>query len=386
MSVLHYIDLVAFILLSVSVGYLLIFTISAKFAPRRIYPETSTRHRFLVIFPAYKEDRVIVEAVTTFLEQDYPAEKYDVVVVSDQMEAATNEQLRQLPIQLLIARYENSSKTKALSLAMDATAEKDYDMVVIMDADNHTVPSFLEELNRAYACGRKAIQAHRKAKNTNTDTAVLDAMSEEINNSIFRLGHNALHLSAALSGSGMAIDASWFREHVKHLETAGEDKELEALLLKQQIYIDYLNHVPVYDEKVQKKENFKHQRKRWIAAQFDALVSALPDLPGALAKGNFDYANKIIQWMMLPRSVLLAALGFLTLLVTVISLQASIKWWGLCVVLFLVLLINIPGDLWNKQLGKAILHVPSMILIMVTHMFGIRKGVNKKFIHTEHGE
>ncbi|MCC8187535.1 MAG: glycosyltransferase family 2 protein [Bacteroides sp.] len=385
-SLLQSIDLILFVLISISIGYLLIFTISARCARKRIYPPTATRHRFLVIFPAYQEDRVIVEAVTDFLRQDYPKDKYDIVVVSDQMHPSTNEQLLRLPLQLLIASYENSSKAKALALAIDSTEEQAYDMVVIMDADNQATPGFLEELNRAYASGQRAIQAHRKARNLNTDTAVLDAMSEEINNSIFRLGHNALHLSAALSGSGMAIDARWFREHVKKLETAGEDKELEALLLKQHIFIDYLNHVPVYDEKVQKKENFKHQRKRWIAAQFDALTNALPDLPAALRSGNWDYCNKILQWMLLPRSVLLAALGFLTLLVTPLSPWASIKWWGLCLALFLILVVNIPRDLWNRQLLKAVLHLPSLILIMVGNMFRIGKGVNKKFIHTEHGE
>ena len=45
-------------------------------------------------------------------------------------------------------------------------------------------------------------------------------------------------LSAGLSGSGMAFDAHWFRQNVAHLQTAGEDKELEALLLQQRIHTD----------------------------------------------------------------------------------------------------------------------------------------------------
>ena len=41
------------------------------------------------------------------------------------------------------------------------------------------------------------------------------------------------------------------------LQTAGEDKELELLLLKQRIYIEYLDHVPVYDEKTSQKDNLQ---------------------------------------------------------------------------------------------------------------------------------
>ena len=61
-----------------------------------------------------------------------------------------------------------------------------FDMVVIMDADYTTTPHLLHELNKASAVGVRAIQAHRTAKNLNTDIALLDAASEEINNGIFR--------------------------------------------------------------------------------------------------------------------------------------------------------------------------------------------------------
>ena len=53
-------------------------------------------------------------------------------------------------------------------------------------------------------------------------------------------GHNAVGLSAGLSGSGMAFEAEWFHQNVKYLQTAGEDKELEAMLLQQRIYTVYL--------------------------------------------------------------------------------------------------------------------------------------------------
>ena len=44
-----------------------------------------------------------------------------------------------------------------------------------------------------------------------TNTAVLDAVSEEINNSIFRKGHTRLGFSSGLSGSGMAFEYDLFK-------------------------------------------------------------------------------------------------------------------------------------------------------------------------------
>ena len=284
-----------------------------------------------------------------------------------------------------------------MSLAMNATADIPYDAVVIMDADNTAGTSFLSELNPVFQSGARAVQAHRTAKNTNTDIAVLDAASEEINNSIFRSGHIALGLSSALIGSGMALEACWFRQHIHLLETAGEDKEMEALLLKQRIHIEYLEHVYVKDEKTQKKEGIKNQRKRWIAAQFDSLVRALPDFPKELLRGNIDYCDKIFQWMLPPRLIQLAGVFGLTFVFTVIGLVMSlrnggnewtmaIKWWILSVAQVSAMILPVPGgQLFTKEVGKAIMKVPMLAVTMTGNLFKL-KGANKKFIHTEHGE
>jgi hypothetical protein len=48
-------------------------------------------------------------------------------------------------------------------------------------------------------------------KNTNNSWAILDAISEEINNNIFRKGHRVLGLSSAIIGSGMAFRYNYFK-------------------------------------------------------------------------------------------------------------------------------------------------------------------------------
>lgn len=382
-NLLQILEILLFYLLTLSVSYLFVFAAASKFYRRRKYAQVEKNNKFAILFPAYKEDRVILQSVKSFLQQDYPTDKYEVIVISDQMEHITNEQLSQLPIRLLIANYENSSKAKAMTLAMESTALEEYDMVVIMDADNTTTPDFLHEMNQAYNSGLQAIQTHRMAKNINTSIAILDAVSEEINNALFRKGHVAIGFSSALIGSGMALEASWFRKNVKLLQTAGEDKELETLLLKENIYIEYLEHVQVFDEKIQKKEGFKNQRKRWLAAQFGALKAALPYFPKALFTGNFDYCDKVLQWMMLPRIILIFLIGVMSLLVTIIRPTASIKWWGLSLFLLFTLCMVIPKQLYNKQLLKAIIQLPSLAWMMFSNLFKLR-GANKKFIHTEH--
>lgn len=390
------IDWLLFIPLAFCVAYLLIYGIASKFYITPHFPEAQKNKRFAVLFPAYKEDQVIVSSVSSFMKQDYPQEKFDIFVISDQMQPTTNDELRALPIRLLLANYKNSSKARALALAMDTIKEEEYDIVVIMDADNLTVPFFLTELNQAFENGIHAVQARRTGKKTYSDISLLDSVSEEINNGFFRSGHNALGLSAALSGSGMAFDFNWFQQNVKKLHTAGEDKELEALLLQQRIHITYLKQLPVYDEKIEKKEAIKNQRKRWIAAQYGALHSSIPNFPKALLKGNWDYCNKIIQWMLPPRLIQLAAVFGFTFIFTLIGILINIqheenmwlfviKWWILSFAQFAAMILPIPKKMFNKQLGKAIIQIPSLTIDMISNLFKLR-GVNKKFIHTEHGE
>ena len=390
------IDWILFTLLALCVCYLLLYAIASKFYRPPHFPEARKLRRFVVFFPAYKEDRVIASSVRSFLQQDYPQELIDIIVISDRMQPSTNEDLRSLPIRLLIADYQDSSKAKALTMAVDSIRDEHYDVAVVMDADNLTSPDFLAEVNRAFDSGTRSVQAHRTGKNLTTDISILDGISEEINNGIFRSGHNALGLSAALSGSGMAFDADWFRQNVQFLETAGEDKELEVLLLQQRIHTTYLPQIPIYDEKTQKKEAISNQRKRWIAAQFGILRSSVLSLPKALCQGNLDYCDKIFQWMLPPRLIQLAGVFGLTFIITIIGIYLSlqntgyewtiaVKWWILSAAQVAAMILPIPGHLFNKQLGKAILRIPMLALTTIGNLFRL-KGAYKKFIHTEHGK
>ncbi len=384
-TILDNIDSLCFFLLGTSVLYLFVFALLSHIKRKDIYPAAGKLHRFVILYPAYKEDRVIENAISNFLEQDYPKSCYDVVVISDQMQDDTINRLKSMPVTLMEVHFQQSSKAKAMQYAIENLDKNTYDIVVIMDADNTVEPNFLHELNKAYHSGCLVIQAHRMAKNLNTDTAILDAVSEEINNSIFRKGHVRLGLSAALIGSGMAIDFQWFKKNIFKLQTAGEDKELEALLLKENIFIEYLEHVNVYDEKTQKDSTFYNQRRRWLASQLFAIKNNIGKLPGALFDGKFDYANKICQWMMLPRVLLLGFIGIISIIVLLYQWTWAIKWFILELLLVITLSLAVPDYLVNEQFKKAVWKAPKLFLLMTLNLFRLR-GVNKKFIHTEHGE
>ena len=264
-EIIHILEIILWFVIAGSVVYVVFFAIISLFYEKEdriaIHAAALSNRmtKFLVLYPAYKEDSVIINAVEQFLLQDYPKDLYTVIVISDNMQPETNEILSKLPITLLQPIFEKSSKAKAMQFAIE-NINSDYDNVVILDADNVVRPEFLSQLNILCSV-YDAIQCHRCAKNANNDVAVLDGASEEINNTLFRKAHNRLGLSSALIGSGMCFNYNLFKENVFKLTTAGEDREMEALLLHQGVFIKYAPDIHVFDEKVKFKAYSRSYQK-----------------------------------------------------------------------------------------------------------------------------
>ena len=377
-------DEVFFGIIAISVIYAFVFAFFSVLGKKKRYPLAKKHDKFLILVPAYKEDKVILQTVESILEQEYPENKMDVVVISDRMENATNLILSEMPVILLEINPEQSTKAYALNYAMDNLAKNDYGVVVILDADNVIGANYISDINDAFYSGASALQTHRTAKNLDSDMAILDAMSEEINNSIFRKGHVKIGLSSALIGSGMAFEYKWFCENVGKLTSAGEDKELEILLLKEGIFIDFLDYVFVYDEKVKKEEVFYNQRRRWLSSQFSSLYNGLKYVPKALLNLNLDYLDKIFQWVLLPKIVLLGMISIIIIITTIISIELSFKWWALLLLLMTSFMLALPGFLITAKNIGVIKKLPLLFLLMFINLFRT-KGTENKFIHTPKG-
>jgi cellulose synthase/poly-beta-1,6-N-acetylglucosamine synthase-like glycosyltransferase len=337
---------------------------------------------FLILYPAYKEDRVIINAVEQFLLQEYPTSHYTVAVISDHMQPETNDILRKMPITLLTPTFEKSSKAKAMQYAINEV-QGDFDNVVILDADNVVRPDFLSQLD-VLCTIYDAIQCHRCAKNANNDVAVLDGASEEINNTIFRKAHNRLGLSSALIGSGMCFKYDLFKKNVFQLSTAGEDREMEALLLRQEVFIKYAPDIHVFDEKVSSQDNFQRQRMRWMTAQVQSLFSNLPGIPHAIIHGNINFIDKTVQQALIPRSIMIVLLVGISVIMTIIVPDWCEKWWFLFILLAVALFIALPSQLRFRSFAK-VFAIPGLVWRMVKNSLHIDRK-NTDFIHTTHNQ
>ena len=389
-------ELALFAYLAFAAFYILIFSVAGLSTPKKQANISKQFDRkFAVLIPGYKEDAVIVEVAKKALEQSYDTNKFDVIVIADSFEQKTLKALKALPISLIEVSFETSTKSKALNAAM-AQIGDGYDVALILDADNIMETDFIQKMNAAFDQGYKVVQGHRIAKNTNTSFAILDAISEEVNNHIFRKGHRALGLSSALIGSGMAFDYRFFKSTMANINAIGGfDKELELTLLRDGETIEYLHDALVLDEKVQKAAVFANQRKRWLSAQFVYFKRFFwSGVKSLFLKGNLDFFDKVYQMIAPPRVLLAGLVTLLFLGATLVQLffpqlstYFSVSPWAwqiTFVAVVIAFLCAIPRGFYNRKTLKALLTLPKAFALMFLSLFKL-KGANKKFIHTQHG-
>lgn len=385
--IFHIIDWIFFLLLAVNVLYIFVFSMATlKGLPSKPVP-TDNRKRYLMLIAAYREDAVIQETVKSCLNQNYPKELFDVLVISDHMTAETNEKLRSMPIKLLQVDFEKSTNTKSLKAALEYVGvDAPYDVAMIIDADNIINNQYLSEVNDAFANPDvKILQTHRVAKNLNTNTAYLDAISEEMNNSIFRLGHINLGMPTALIGSGMAFEFKLFYDAMMtNTSVGGFDRVLEMKLLYQGHFFHYLPHTKVLDEKIQKMDSFYNQRRRWLSAQYYSFAEFVNQLPTAIKNKRWGFVDKIYQQASFSRVLLLGFITIFAILSSIFYSSISLKWWIILGVLLFALAIAIPRKYWGWRLVRCLLLVPCSFVLMFINLFRLKEA-NKRFIHTQHG-
>nr|WP_299174894.1 glycosyltransferase [uncultured Allomuricauda sp.] len=373
--------------------YVFVFSFAGLFSAKKRREILHKQRKLAVLIPGYKEDAVIIDVAKQALQQTYPSQLFEVVIIADSFQQATLESLKKLPLRVVEVSFEKSTKSKALNQAMKVIGD-DYDIALILDADNIMEQDFVEKINKAFNQGYKVVQGHRIAKNTNTSFAILDAISEEINNHIFRKGHRILGLSSALIGSGMAFDYYFFKSTMANVNAVGGfDKELELKLLKNRTKIEYLDDALVLDEKVQKSEVFANQRKRWLSAQFVYFGRYfMPGLRELFTRGNVDFFDKVYQMVSPPRVLLLGLVSVITFTYFILNLiwpsslllVPGMFWYVSFGLVIFAFAFAVPKKFYSKATFNALLTLPKAFAVMFLSLFKL-KGANKKFIHTQHG-
>ncbi|MEX2512273.1 MAG: glycosyltransferase [Cyclobacteriaceae bacterium] len=344
---------------------------------------------FACVITVYKELEISWPLVRALLNQKYADFHIYLVAdgISDLMEAIQDPKLTIIQPKTLL-----KSKVASLHMALERMGPS-HTHVLVLDPDNLVPDHFLSVLNKYHACGFKAVQGKRIAKNIDGNYAALDALGEYYYDFAVRYVPYMLGSSSTIAGSGMSIEKGIYKRNIKmemqELSKKGvvvaEDKSLQLDLVRSGFRIAYAGAAIIFDEKITSSEQIGKQRGRWLNSYFGHIVKGLLTLVRGLIRLDWNQVFFSLVVLMPPMVVLVG-----------ISLLAGILAFWIKVPLFFVLMacltifvLGFGGILFlNRTPGKVMAAIPKIPLFVWGQLSGFMniRRANKDFMATMHQE
>ena len=262
-----------------------IYYISISFFGFIYKKETCTadpQNVFAVIIPAHNEENVISALVENCGQLDYPKEMYDIFVVADNCTDNTA-QVAVAAGATVWKRLNDRERGKgyAMEWAFNRlySLPKQYDAVVVIDADNLVSLNYLRIMNQRLLQGDKIIQGYLDSKNPD-DTWITRSIhvGYVITNRFWQLAKYNLNLSCALGGTGMCISVDMLRKFGWGANSLTEDLEFQVKALLNGFRVTWAHEAKVFDEKPLTMKQSMQQRQRWMQGHCTVASRYLPKL------------------------------------------------------------------------------------------------------------
>jgi cellulose synthase/poly-beta-1,6-N-acetylglucosamine synthase-like glycosyltransferase len=228
---------------------------------------------FAVLIAAHNEAAVVGNVVKSVHEMNYPKELFDVFVIADNCTDNTAAIARDAGAKVHVRENrQEKGKGYALDWFFDRLfkLDRDYDAVVVLDADNLVSRNFLFEMNDHLMRGYHAVQGYLDSKNP-FDTAITASYSLEfwISNRMLKLSRHNLGLSSQISGTGFAVDTMILRKYGWKANCLVEDLEFTCKLILNGYKVGWAHDAVIYDEKPLTLKQSIAQRRRWMQGYAD---------------------------------------------------------------------------------------------------------------------
>jgi len=226
---------------------------------------------FTVLIPAHDEEGVIAATLDALAGIDYPAERYEALVVADNCSDGTAAEARARGASVLERRMpDDRGKGRALAWALGhlSTSELHERAILILDADCEPSQNLLRALEGRLARGADAVQADYVVSNPDESSASgLRYAGFALINSVRPLGKSALGLSCGLLGTGMAFAPGLFERVPWGSFSLAEDAEYHAELVTAGGRVEFCPEASVRSPMPTSLEATETQQSRWEAGR-----------------------------------------------------------------------------------------------------------------------
>lgn len=338
---------------------------------------------YAVIVTAYEQTTMIPAVVDSLLRLDH--DQFMIYVVADKCDVSS---LRFTDNRVVVLRPEEvlAGNVKSHFYAIDRFV-RPHNRLTIIDSDNLVEPTYLTELDKSFSRGFKAVQGVRKAKNTDSIFAYLDAARDlyyHFYDGKILFGSGS---SATLAGSGMAFTVDFYKECLlgKTIEGAGFDKVLQYEIVKRGERICFNESAVVFDQKTSHATQLVAQRSRWINTWFKYFTYGFSLVKLGWARWN---NNQFLFGTVLLRPPLFVFLILSVLFLVINWIMGSVvSWiWLAGLVLFVVgffLSLYVSGA--ERGIYRALVNVPSFMFYQVLALMKSKRA-NAISVATKHTE
>lgn len=256
-------------------------------------------HKFLAIIPAHNEEAVVGNLIESLQKQNYPKNKYDIIVIADNCTDKTKEVAEGYGVKIFERHEEDPAKrTKgdALRLFLNtllSDPKMDYDAFCVFDADNIVDPNFISAMNKHLCQGEEVVQGYRDIKNP-TDSWIASgyAIFYWTMNRFYHLARYNAGLSPLINGTGFMVKFDAIRPTGWNTNTLTEDIEFSLKRIIQGKKLGWATDAIVYDEQPVKFKPSWSQRSRWTIGHIQCLFEYTKPLAKAASSNktlmNFD--------------------------------------------------------------------------------------------------
>ena len=381
-SVIYAVSMTLQIVLLVIGGYYTVITLTGCLFKKepKCEKETHKTHRFALIAAAHNEEIVIGNLVDSMNSLNYPKDSYEIFVVADNCTDKTAQIARDHGARVF-ERYNDTQKGKGYALEwmfdkIFAMEDEQFDAVCVFDADNIVHKEFLNQMNRQFNRGYKAVQGYIDTKNPYDSWISLSyAISFWTINRLFQYARYTLGMCCQLCGTGFALSTDIIKEIGWGATCLAEDMEFTMKLAMNNYKVAWAHNAIVYDEKpITFSQSYK-QRVRWMQGHADVASRFFFKL---LKKGLKECDIKPIDCALyLFQPVRIIAMFAITLL----SIAQTLYPTGDIGVFQLNYLFSSPW-IWNTIVIAQLLTVPAVLVFEGRMNWKVVKGYIPYYFYT----
>lgn len=268
---------------------------------RPVAPTSASLPRFSLIVCARDEEHVIERIVNDLHAQDYPRERFDVIVVAHNCTDGTASVAARAGAFVVVHNTALPGKARAVEAGIAALGSA-RDLVGIFDADARVEPGLLAAV-AAHAEEDECLQAETVPIEDPEWLAAGYGFGRKARNLFWWRPREVLGLGTTISGCGWFIRPELLHRYIGGSHTLTEDLELTARLYADGHRVAYLSAARVAVGEPRELTTSMRQRLRWVRGHLGVLRWHWPRLAARALRGDFR-ALDMALYILVPTRML----------------------------------------------------------------------------------